>query len=45
MKGNFPKYQNSILNFPPYFLAVPDVPANEVTNSNDLQESTNYLDK
>ncbi|XP_075882235.1 centrosomal protein of 104 kDa isoform X2 [Nelusetta ayraudi] len=24
--------------------AVPDVPANEVTNSNDLQESTSYLD-
>lgn len=27
------------------FLAVPDVPRNEVTNSSDLQESINYLDK
>lgn len=27
------------------FLAVPDVPTNEATNSSDLQESINYLDK
>lgn len=27
------------------FLAVPDMPRNDVTNSSDLQESINYLDK